>query len=381
MQLVSLSFTENESEPSEWILQGLTLRQQNLIVGVNASGKSRILNVIYNLARLIAGEQRPTYHSSRWEATFADGSEQFRYTLAVRDGQITSEAFSKEGTTLLTRREDGTGDVFTQELGHNLKFKSPTNEVTVATRRDSIQHPFLEPLLGWAQRVYRFEFRSEELGKTALVIVSEHQKAKSFNPRDTAQTVAIYRRGERDYGEDFKTAVRDDMARLRYPIDEIGTEPAPVTAEGILPGPVLALAVRETDLGAKTNQLFMSHGMFRALALVIQLQYARFANHASLILIDDIGEGLDYDRSRLLIGLVREKAEETGVQLVMTTNDRFVMNDVPLEDWSVLRRSGGLVKVFNFTNAKDTFDEFKVMGLNNFDFFALGFAGEAKDGP
>jgi len=60
----------------------------------------------------------------------------------------------------------------------------------------------------------------------------------------------------------------------------------------------------------------------------------------------------------------------------MSTNDRFVMNNVPLEEWCVLQRRGSVVRVLNYTNSKELFDEFKFTGLSNFDFLAMDFANE-----
>ena len=49
MRLQSLQHVECTGEPEEWTLQGLSLGAINLLVGKNASGKSRILNIIHNL--------------------------------------------------------------------------------------------------------------------------------------------------------------------------------------------------------------------------------------------------------------------------------------------------------------------------------------------
>ena len=62
----------------------------------------------------------------------------------------------------------------------------------------------------------------------------------------------------------------------------------------------------------------------------------------------------------------------------MATNDRFVMNNVPLECWTVLQREGQKCAVYNYNNSKDFFEEFKFTGLNNFDFFATDFIHEAR---
>ena len=68
--------------------------------------------------------------------------------------------------------------------------------------------------------------------------------------------------------------------------------------------------------------------------------------------------------------LLINKAKAYDLQLIMTSNDRFVMNEVPLEYWSVLKRKGGIIKLFNSQNSPKQFNDFKYLGLNNFDFFA-----------
>lgn len=62
----------------------------------------------------------------------------------------------------------------------------------------------------------------------------------------------------------------------------------------------------------------------------------------------------------------------------MATNDRFVMNNVPLEMWTVLQRKGSRCQVFNFNNSKEKFENFRFTGLNNFDFFATDYLTENK---
>lgn len=118
----------------------------------------------------------------------------------------------------------------------------------------------------------------------------------------------------------------------------------------------------------------MSQGMFRALSLIIQITYNTLKKLSTTILIDDIGEGLDFERSSKIITLLVDLAEkDNNIQLIMSTNDRFVMNNVQLEYWQIIQRDGGQCKVSNCHNAKDKFDEFQYTGLNNFDFLATDF--------
>src|SRR5439155_13458213 len=111
-----------------------------------------------------------------------------------------------------------------------------------------------------------------------------------------------------------------------------------------------------------TDQVSMSQGMFRAFSVITQLNYCVMSGTSACILVDDIGEGLDYDRSCQLIDLLREKCYQSSVQLIMSTNDRFVMNKVPLEEWCYLIRRGNRVRVLNYKNCREAFERFKVTG-------------------
>jgi AAA15 family ATPase/GTPase len=134
------------------------------------------------------------------------------------------------------------------------------------------------------------------------------------------------------------------------------------------------LAAYEKDRGTFVAQKDMSQGMFRSLSLLIHIAYNILKETPITILIDDIGEGLDFDRSSRLIKLLIEVAEKNeNIQLIMSTNDRFVMNAVPLQYWQVIQRRGGECQVFNYQNSKEKFDEFEYMGLNNFDFLATDY--------
>lgn len=121
----------------------------------------------------------------------------------------------------------------------------------------------------------------------------------------------------------------------------------------------------------------MSRGLISALSVLIKvnsclLNKSKKYPNASL-LIDDFGDGLDYQRCRELTHLILEKVRGTHIQLIMATNNEVVMNAVPLEYWSIIHRKAKKSVVYNIHNSKDKFDEFVFTGLNNFDFFGTEF--------
>lgn len=121
----------------------------------------------------------------------------------------------------------------------------------------------------------------------------------------------------------------------------------------------------------------MSRGLISALSVLIKVNSCllnKSKNHPNVcLLIDDFGDGLDYQRCRELTHLILEKVRGTHIQLIMATNNEVVMNIVPLENWSIIHRTAKKSVVFNIHNSKEKFDEFVFTGLNNFDFFGTEF--------
>jgi hypothetical protein len=114
----------------------------------------------------------------------------------------------------------------------------------------------------------------------------------------------------------------------------------------------------------------MSQGMYRAIALLIIVEKFIANIENCTILIDDLGEGLDFERSKKLTKLLFEKTKDRNMQLIIASNDRFLINTVDIKKINFLERTGHFVKAYNYENSKELFDEFQLTGLNNFDFFS-----------
>jgi len=373
IQLSKVKFTELEGTPQEWSLEGLSLGEANLIVGKNASGKSRTLNIILALARQLAGID-PLGPSGNYDVEFNWDDKIIYYQLKYEDGQVLQERFSIDDKVLLNRGRGGEGTILAEEIGKEIRFQTPTGELAAVARRDTIQHKFLEPLYFWGSSLRHYSFGTA-LGKGYLTILVKMEKnGEKIDELDPNAVVILYRRAVKELTDEFSQVLIRDMKQLNYDVEEVGVKtPVSIRVSGA-PGELVGLYVKEKDLPGITDQHSMSQGMFRALSLLVQINYSQMSGKSTCILIDDIGEGLDFDRSCRLIDLLREKAKTSNTQIVLSTNDRFVMNRVPLEEWSVMQRHGNHVRVLNYGNSRDLFEEFKFTGLSNFSFLEMDFA-------
>lgn len=379
MRLTNVKYKEFEDTPQEWILDGLSLSESNLIVGKNASGKSRVLNIIRALARHLAGIDPPRL-SGNYDIEFISDGKIISYQLKYEEQQVIEEKFSVDGEVLLTRGVGGEGLIWAEDIdgiGKRIRFQTPTSEIAAVARRDAIQHKFLEILYSWGSSVRHYYFGSS-LGKDILAIFVE-KGGEKIDEWDPNAVVALYNQAQKEFPGDFRQILMDDMQLLDYVLEDVGVRaPVSIRVKPGLPGEPVGLYVKEKDLPGITDQHSMSQGMFRALSLLIQVNYSLMTGKSTCILIDDIGEGLDFDRSCRLIDLLRDKTHASNIQLILSTNDRFVMNRVPLEEWSVLQRKTNHVRVMNYGNSREVFEEFKFTGLSNFSFLEMDFANEPQ---
>ena len=59
-----------------------------------------------------------------------------------------------------------------------------------------------------------------------------------------------------------------------------------------------AVYTTETGLEKQVTQRDMSQGMFRAFSVLVQLNYYILCGHKGFVIIDDIGEGLDFSQGQ-----------------------------------------------------------------------------------
>src|SRR5258706_16041841 len=113
MRLQSINYAQYQGTDREWRLEGLTLGSVNLLVGKNATGKSRTLNIINGLAKLVSGRRRPTdLTTGTYQTTFEDNGRALHYLIEIHERKVVTEEFRDGERTLLRRAVGGAGEIF-----------------------------------------------------------------------------------------------------------------------------------------------------------------------------------------------------------------------------------------------------------------------------
>ncbi len=361
MILTKVDYQLHAAEGEQWSIKDVNLGKINLITGLNATGKTRLAGLISNMARTLAG-QTTSPKDGKWVLEFKDpGAKQsYTYRLHVENKHILQEELFEDNVSLLKRRE-GAGEIFSCVQDKMVSFNPPPERLTPHVRRDVKEFPFLEALLTWAHDFFAYTFTDtapnpvrnrpgreplmENLGTTPYLLVE-----------------ALKKPGVRE-------SIIKEFSSIGYPVEKVDVKP--VDIPGMSPPPLLSV-VREKDLSHATGQDTMSQGMYRAFSLIVILEYLVRADIRCTLVIDDLGEGLDFRKAAAITKLLLEKLRDSKVQLIATSNERTIINGVPLEVLNILERDGHRVRSYNVLNSKEYFEEFKITGLTNFDFFSGG---------
>jgi energy-coupling factor transporter ATP-binding protein EcfA2 len=375
MKLTSIQYSQHTGTPEAWQLEKCILNDINLVVGKNATGKTRMLNVIVELSNLLSGDMFPGNSQGDFTAVFDNAGVEMTYHLNLQN-EVIQEQLQTGNQLLLSRQANGRGQIFAVALDKNVDFQLPTNELMVR-RRDLLQYPFLEELYHWGKATRYFQFGTAMGQNTFPIFLAEELEKKDPNLKDFRQVVAVFRKGELEYGKDYLQHIIADMKQIGYELEDLSIQPLTIDRtlrrEDGQPAVAYGIRVKERNLTGITPHLQISSGMFRAMSLFIQVNYSLLASLPSCIIIDDIGEGLDYTRATDLIELLIRKVEGTNIQLIMSTNDQFVMDAIPLKYWLVIQRLAGQAKIYSYRNSQPLFEDFKFTGLGNFDFFSSNY--------
>jgi len=364
MVLKSFTYKWDGSEKSNpYHIDNVGFTNINLVVGKNATGKSRLVQSVYSLAKMISMEVSYLYYGTFTVVFSQDNEEDLHYEIEVKNKKVLRELIRSKDSVLLKRDLNGTL-IYSEIKKDLISITPPENKLVVHVRRDVAEFPFLEYIANWAENTFGFKFGN--ITPNSYLIDKETDRLTSIDDIPSILEKLI------SFNDDFSFSLNkiiDDFNSLGYNISNIEVNTRKNRN---------LLFIVEDGIKYKIPQYFLSQGMFRSLVLIIFLEYVFITKKASTIIIDDICEGLDYERAVKLGELIFKKYSRQNIQLITTSNDSFLMNSVNLKYWNVLYRSGSVVKSKDYRKNKQLFDEFKFTGLSNFDLLSSDFLLEKK---
>lgn len=270
---------------------------------------------------------------------------QLFYSFSVQDGRVVSEVLQKD-ELILINRNNGSTFVYGKETN------PPSNKLVIQIHRDTKAYPEIEEVIQWADHTSIFVFSNITTSPHSLspyAISNEPLLPIMFEKTDETQ----------------REALLGYLQELGYKIDRI--------EEFEKPNGVKTLRIYESGIDAPLSPFELSNGMFRVLCVLLYMIYSASLSDTRCLIVDDMGEGLDFKRSAKLGKTMFEYCNNNHIQLIVTSNDSFLMDTVDLEYWNILRREGNHVVSLSHKSHPSLFEGFSRTGLGNFDLLSSNF--------
>jgi predicted ATP-dependent endonuclease of OLD family len=345
----------------KWALEGVSFEKLNLVVGKNATGKSRLLSVIKGFAEMIKNDN--LIFTGEWDVSFEinDKNEFYDFSISKLPAfksphEILNKSIDGKSSNLLIRN-DTSAKIFSEQSKDFIFINPPDDKLSLHTRRDTKDYPYFEDIVKWAEGVHFFNFGNI------------HSYSFLENNTKPTRLTSVDEIGEliKDLDTNTRKNIITEFNSLGYNLESFDLEKVSANSDRY------ELFVKEQNIRNIFNQRFMSQGMFRAFYLVVFINYLLEKHIPSTIIIDDLGEGLDYDRSTKMGIWLFSKLKNTEIQLIATSNDYFMMDAIDLNYWNLLKRNGERIISINQKSNPKEFENFKFSGLSNFDFFGSDF--------
>ncbi len=349
MRLIELSYQD-----TNWEIQNLKFGDVNLVVGKNAVGKTRTLSIIDLLYKMIT-QKRNLDWGAKWSIKFENYKKEiihYEFSTSQRYQGVTYEKILVNNEVVLKRFDRFSASIKSHISSNWDVINPPADKLTLHVRRDVKEYPFLENIVSWAEHSYGFKFGN--------LSPYSHIHAQEYDLLTTIEDIPALLSALEDNNKD---EIIKDFNSLGYDIEDIQ----------ILKRRSLIIYIKEKSITKKIPHYTLSQGMFRALSILIYIEYLIHRKKPLTIAIDDLCEGLDYNRATTLGQIIFNKCLDTNIQLIATSNDSFLMDVIDIKYWNVLFREGKTVTAINAQTHEQLFKQFKFTGLSNFDFFASDY--------
>lgn len=364
MKLHKVNYSQNMESKGKnpWSVMGLVFGDKiNLIAGKNATGKTRVISIVNNLAKNIT-QKNPILVNGNWKLEFKmEDKKILEYILIIEKNKVTKEEILINNKKKLYRNKKA--EIYSETQKEFIEIGPPADKLVLHVRRDEKEYPFLEYLIKWASSLKGFSFVKE--GKN-IDIIGKIENLETLNAVPTVLE-------EKEMDGSLINTIITEFNLIGYQIEATKADVKPG-----LPPNIKLLTLKEKGIKWWIDQSELSDGMFRALALLIIVNYLISKKETGTILIDDFCEGLDFERATKFTKLLLNKFKNTNIQLIITSNDENLINITDIKDWNVLVRKYSKVRAYNYVNSKERFDDFIMTGLSNIDLLISDYVTRTK---
>lgn len=344
---------------SDWKIEGLCFSQFTMITGLNTAGKSRTCNVIRNTIKKFAKPMK-TLQLGRHDIQFRTSeATTYRSTLdIIQDNSLKAvikeeQLYEVKPNHMMLFNREKIYDYRKPVEGAYDDYSPPDDSLTFHSRRDKLSYPYLEEIIAASSK-----FHFLDIGDSQVLIAMARMTSEQL-PLEimSALTPQLFKQFVTEKEKEKK--IIEEINEMGFPVEDI-------LLKGVIVGNEQLPMIFFKEKGVNTPYALTetSTGMAKIVFIILCLN---LIEEGSCVLMDNVGDGLDYKRSQELLRIIEEKSK--SMQIIVSTNNENLLNQTNILNWNILLRNGSSVQAFNYNNSKDKLLKFVDSGLSNYEYF------------
>lgn len=363
MRLKSVIISEKRGEILDYSMQNLSLEDFNLLISDNAQGKTRLFRIFNFLRYLVLGLPRIIGTSFHGEFIFnsdLENDKDVKYLLDIvpEGGSNTyQEVVSKNGTTLFSSKDK---ILINEKTNKRIETIFLPKNIPAISSINEDDYPTIKSINQYFRRIiYLSANKSRQLVfsfPNTIIPDEEGQNISTVLYNWSKQFPERYN----DVINDFKE-IFNDVLEISFNEEKVGN----ITN--------ITLTLKEKGVDQQILQADWSDGMFRILHLLMltrsPFKKGNLTLSPSLILIDEIENGLDYKRLKAIINHFIDYQDES--QIIISSHSPLVCDFIHPNNWHIAKRKGSIISYLSPKDLeKDLDSQLESFKQKHWEFYA-----------
>ena len=369
-----LAYEYRDVDDARWKFSRVEFGKINLLVGDTSTGKTRLLNTLFNLGRFAVTKG---YKRGCWDTTFEQRENTYRWLLEteapeVDDIVIKDYIWRLEGEeeVPIVERDRISFRFDDKEMP---KLSQSQSSVSLLENEDLIQ-PIHEGFSAILRRNFSYDALSKAAGfqSIPLRLLEEIEKERDITrvfASEMTLSANLFLLSE--YFPSHFSAICDYYKAVFPFITKMSIlDLSDVRKSIAVPGRVPVLCIKERNVDEWVTTEGLSSGMQKVLLILTDIQ---LLPEGGIYLIDEYENSLGINAIEFLPTFLLEL--EKDIQFFITSHHPYIINQIPVTNWYIFHRKGSEVTIKFGEEVVDRFGKSKqkaFIQLINDPFFTEG---------
>ncbi len=363
IKLNSFQASEKRGDNTEIEFDEFFLTDFNLLIGDNAQGKTRLLNILGFLSKEFSGKPRvigTNFNAKmKFQVIEQDSIKDIAYEINIEpEGgkNIFHESIVKDGSLIYSSKEKFLYNETKKVKIDNYFVPKNIPAIVSITEPDFVTINLLREF--FMRIIYVTSLKKREVTVDVDAIIP-NEGGTNLN--------CVLKNWSKQYPEIFNEVMNEFCECFDF-IDKINFAKHVFQAMHME-----LLSMNENNLNYPILQFSWSDGLSRILYLILSTKVPFSINKTikppSLILIDEVENGIDFKRLKHIIRYLQDYSDDS--QIIITSHSPLVCELVHPKSWMVVKREGSKLRVLSPQKIeKDLIEQLELFKNEHWEFYA-----------